>query len=56
MKLILEGSNSAEAISPLSSDIGLHLHLIWNMRGGLVDQLFCVFGGVEIAEIVIEQG
>ena len=40
MRMILEGSNSAEAFSPLDGGIGLHLLSLCDGWGGLVVNFF----------------
>lgn len=40
MRLILEGSNSAEVLSPSGGGIGSHLLSLWHGRDGLVIDFF----------------
>lgn len=40
MRMILEGSNSAEALSPSGGGIGSHLLSLWDGRDGLVFDFF----------------
>lgn len=43
MRLILEGSNSAEALSPSGGGTGSHLLSLWDGGDGLVVDFFLLF-------------